>query len=100
MMLYTVVKANNKRIFNDNHKPPIEISLIEKYSQILLPVFIFMNEIQANHTNISHVVPSVLFLVYGALDRMVLDDKDQLTFRDSLIENHLSKFNYELSSKE
>ena len=97
-MLYTVVKANNKRIFNDEHKPPIEISLIKKYAQILLPVFIFMNDIQANHTNISHVVPSVLFMVYGALNRMQLDDEDQKIFRDSLIENYQSKFNYELNS--
>jgi hypothetical protein len=45
-------------------------------------------------------VTAVLFLVYGALDRMDLTDKVQKEFRDSLIENHLTKFDYELNSKE
>jgi hypothetical protein len=100
MMLFSVVKANNKGLFNNEHHPPIEINLIENYAQILLPVYVFMKEIQANHTNISHVVPAVLFLVYGALDRMDITDKVQKEFRDSLIENHLTKFDYELNSKE
>ena len=50
MMLDSVIESNNKGLFNDEHMPPFEIKLIEKYAQILLPVYIFMKNIQANHS--------------------------------------------------
>jgi len=56
--------------------------------------------LQSDKAHIGLVVPAVLSLIFDNLDRMVLTDEHQNTFRNDLIKYLKIKFNDELSSKE
>ena len=99
MMLFSYLKSYKRCIFNDYNKCPVSEEEIEKYIQILLPMYIFTNDIQSKTSNISCIIPSLLSIIYANLDRMVLADANQSEFRDNLIYFIKQKFEYEMNSK-
>lgn len=84
-MLFSILKAFRAGLFNAENPCPVEIKDIEIFVQILLPVYIMTNDIQSNKSNISIIVPAVLSLVYGNLDRMVFTEEKYEVFRRHLI---------------
>ena len=66
----------------------------------MLPLYAFSNDLQSDKAYIGLVVPAVLSLIFDNLDRIVLTDEHQNTFRNDLIKYLKIKFNDELSSKE
>ncbi len=46
--------------------------------------YIYTNDIQAIEANISQVAPSILSIIYGNLDRMVINDINQNDFKNNL----------------
>jgi len=99
-MLYSVYKAYKRNLFDEDTPLPVDIHQIESYMQILLPLYAFSNDLQSDKAHIGLVVPAVLSLIFDNLDRMVLTDEHQNTFRNDLIKYLKIKFNDELSSKE
>lgn len=97
-MLFTFYKSYTKGIFNENYVCPQSQDEILKYLQILLPFYVYTNDIQAVGANISQVVPSILSIIYANINRMVIKDKNQNEFRNNLIYFLKEKFNYELHS--
>jgi hypothetical protein len=97
-MLYSYLKAYRRKVFNNDYACPIDEKEIEEYLQILLPLYIFTNDIQSDDSNISIIVPSLLEVIYGNLGRMQLQDKNQDELRQYLIHFILKKFEYEMTS--
>jgi hypothetical protein len=89
-----------RNLFDEDTPLPVDIHQIESYMQILLPLYAFSNDLQSDKAHIGLVVPAVLSLIFDNLDRMVLTDEHQNTFRNDLIKYLKIKFNDELSSKE
>ncbi|RMZ94056.1 zinc finger BED domain-containing 1, partial [Brachionus plicatilis] len=85
-------------VFFGEHRCPVSQREIESYLQILLPIYVITNDIQLIFSNITSIVPYILTLVYGNLDRMVLNEYSQDQFRKSIIRNIITKFDYELNS--
>jgi hypothetical protein len=97
-MLFTYFKSYKKGVFSSSYQCPQTQEEIEKYLQLFLPLYIYTNDIRAVEANISQVVPSILLIIYGNLDRMVINDINQNYFKNNLIYFLKSKFDYELSS--
>ena len=99
MMLISYLKSYQKGVFNNEYKCAASENELEKYIQILLPMYIFTNDSQSEKATIASVVPSILSIIYANLDRMVLENVDQNLFRDNPIFFIKKKFEYELISK-
>jgi hypothetical protein len=99
MMLISYLKSYKRGIFTEKNVCAASEEEIEKYIQILLPMYIFTNDTQSNKSSIACVIPSILTIIYANLDRMVLEDKDQSLFRDNMIFFLKKKFEFELNSK-
>ena len=99
MMLISYLKSYQKGVFTNENKCAASENELEKYIQILLPMYIFTNDSQSEKATIASVVPSILSIIYANLDRMVLDNVDQNLFRNNLIFFIKKKFEYELTSK-
>ena len=99
MMLISYLKSYKRGIFHNEYKCVATEEEIEKYVQILLPMYMFTNDAQSNKASIACIVPSILSLIYSNLDRMILEDENQNLFRDNLIFFLKMKFEFELTSK-
>ena len=99
MMLVSYLKSYKRGLFNNANKCAATEEEIEKYVQILLPMYIFTNDAQSNKASIACIVPSILSIINANLDRMVLADENQNLFRDNLIFFIKKKFEFELTSK-
>ena len=100
MMLFTFLKSYQRNVFtNNNHQCPVELHQIEAYVIILLPLHMFTKEMQSFTANISQVLPAIITILYENLDRMILNDSLQDSFRNALIHFLKVKFDYELNSK-
>ena len=99
MMLFSYYKAYHRDVFTDEHECPVSRDEIGDYLQILLPLYIFTNDIQSNHANISIIIPSIATLIHVNLEEMILQDENQNKFRSDLIELAKIKFDFELNSK-
>lgn len=99
MMLYSYLKGFEENIFSEDFECPFTKDMIEQYFQILLPVYIFTNDIQSISSDISMIIPSILTLIHENLEKMCLTDENQIDFRNSLVSYLKSKFEYELSSQ-
>jgi hypothetical protein len=98
LMLLSFYKSYNRGVFNQNYVCCQTKEEIESYLQILLPVYMLTNKLQKEKANISHVVPSILIVVYGYIDRMILENKEHESFKNFLVTYLLEKFQYELNS--
>ncbi|CAF0840041.1 unnamed protein product [Brachionus calyciflorus] len=98
-MLFSILKANKAGLFGEENLCPVDVKDLEIYMQILKPVFVMSTDIQAKFSNISIIVPSVLMIVYGNLDRMICSEQYHDEFRKLLMKHIISKFDYELNSK-
>ena len=85
MMLFSYLKSYKKGLFNHENKCAVKEEEIEKYIQILLPMYIFTNDAQSNKASIACIIPSILSIIHANLDRIVLSDEDQNLFRNNLI---------------
>ena len=99
MMLLSCYKAYQRGVFTDEHPCPVTKDEIGDYLQILLPFYLFSNDLQSNHANISVVVPTLAALIEANLEQMVLEDPNQDKFRNDLIDFIKLKFDFELNSK-
>jgi hypothetical protein len=99
MMLISYLKSYKKGLFNHENKCAVKEEEIEKYIQILLPMYIFTNDAQSNKASIACIIPSILSIINANLDRMVLSDENQNLFRNNLIFFLKQKFEFELTSK-
>ena len=99
MMLISYLKSYKRGIFDELNKCVASEEEIEKYIQILLPMYIFTNDTQSSKSSIALVIPSILSIIYANLDRMVLEDENQSLFRDNLMFFLKKKFDFELNSK-
>jgi hypothetical protein len=50
---------------------PYSMEVIEKYIQILLPLFIILQNFQSKDSSICTVIPSLLITIHAALMRMI-----------------------------
>jgi hypothetical protein len=85
MMLISYLKSYQKGVLNNENKCAASENELEKYIQILLPMYIFTNDSQSEKATIASVVPCILSIINANLDRMVLDNVDQNLFRNNLI---------------
>jgi hypothetical protein len=74
------------------------MEVIEKYLQILLPLFIVSKNFQSKHSSICTVIPSLLMTIHATLWRMILVDDNQHRFRLALVKFMHVKFAHELKS--
>jgi hypothetical protein len=74
------------------------MEVIEKYLQILLPLFIISQNFQSKESSICTVIPSLLMTIHATLMRMILHDDEQNTFRLALVKYMHVKFKHELNS--
>jgi hypothetical protein len=95
LMLLSVKKAYDKGLF-ESFGCPVSLQDIEKYLQILKPVYILSQQYQYNHSSIADVIPSLKQLMNN-LSTMIVDEKAQ-PLCGYLITNILEKFNHELNS--
>ncbi|RMZ96368.1 zinc finger BED domain-containing 4-like, partial [Brachionus plicatilis] len=98
-MLFSILKASKAGLFGEENLCPADINDLEIYIQILKPVFIMTNDIQSKFANISIIVPSILMIVYGNLDRIICGEDKHEQFKKSLMRHIISKFEYELNSQ-
>ena len=94
-MLLSVKKAYDKGLF-ESFGCPVSLQDIEKYLQILKPVYILSQQYQYNHSSIADVIPSLKQLMNN-LSTMIVDENAQ-PLCGYLITNILEKFNHELNS--
>ena len=99
MMLVSFLNSFKRGLFNEKNPCVAVEDKIEKYIQILLPLYIFTNDIQSIKSTIGCIVPSILTISYANLDRMILDDENQNLLRNNLIHFIKQKFEFELTSK-
>jgi hypothetical protein len=85
MMLFSYLKSYKWGVFDSDNLCVVPEHEIEKYIQILLPMYIFTDDIQSKNSSIACIVPSIISIIYANLDRMVLNDSHQSEFRDNLI---------------
>lgn len=74
------------------------MEVIEKYMQILLPLFIVSKNFQSKNSSICNVIPSLLMTMHATLMRMILVDDNQHRFRLALVKYIKTKFAHELGS--
>ncbi len=94
-MLLSVKKAYDKGLFK-NIDCSVPLEDVEKYLQILKPVYILSQQYQYNHSSIADVIPSLKQLMNN-LSTMIVDDNAQ-PLCGYLVTNILEKFNHELNS--
>ena len=98
LMLYSFWKSYDKKVFSETYPCPVDLIQIEKYLQILLPIYILSKNFQAANSSICVVFSSLLTVINSNLDRMVISDPNQNMFRCTLIKYLKQKFEYELNS--
>ena len=99
LMLGSFLKAYSNGCFtNSTHRCRVSREVIEKYFQILLPVYQLNLHIQKTFSNISEIVPLLTALLYSKLERMELNGHTK-TFSLLLIKSIKKKFDYELKSE-
>ena len=68
-MLISYLKSYKRGIFTEKNVcaaySDIQILLIRKYIEILLPMYIFTNDTQSNKSSIACVIPSFLTIIYA-----------------------------------
>jgi hypothetical protein len=99
-MLLSFWTAFKKNVFSASNPLSVNISIekIEKYIDILLPIFIISKNFQSRNASVCCVFPSILTLVESNLPRMELEDEELSRFRNSLVRHIRLKFEYELTS--
>lgn len=95
LMLLSVKKAYDKGMFK-NIDCSVPLEDVEKYLQILKPVYILSQQFQYNHSSVADVIPSLKQLMNN-LSTMIVDDNAQ-PLCGYLITNILEKFHHELNS--
>jgi hypothetical protein len=98
MMLFSFWRSYKRGVFSDEYRCPVPMLEIEKYLQILLPLYILSKNFQAKNSSICVVFSSILTVINSNLDRMVIEEPNQNLFRCTLIKYLKEKFKYELSS--
>lgn len=99
LMLLCFWRSYKRNVFNETHTCPVDQEEIEKYIQILCPIFIWSKNLQLDFGNISQVIPSLLAVIHSNLSRLILTTPEQNQFRRLLIKYLCEKFNDELNSK-
>lgn len=97
-MFLSFWKSYDRGVFVGQYTCPYSMEVIEKYLQILLPLFIISQNFQSKDSSICTVIPSLLMTIHATLMRMILRDDDQNTFRLALVKYMLVKFKHELKS--
>lgn len=87
-----------RRVFSATYACAYSCREIEKYLQILAPLFILSKNFQRPDSSICTVVPSLLMAMHSSLLRMVLPDANQNRFRLALVKYLQVKFEPELTS--
>ena len=96
IMLASFINARNRGIIFDDS---IDFSVIEIYTQILLPIFRINLIFQCNESAIGIVVPILLNTIQDKLETLKINQgSDYDFFRKRLIENIKSKFSFEFDS--
>ena len=99
LMLAAFIRAFDKGAFDGEHKCPYTRETLEKYFQILLPIYQFNLHVQKTDSNISEVVPLLATLIESKLKRMDLTGTFK-AFAVLMIKAIEKKFNFELNSDE
>jgi hypothetical protein len=76
MMSISYLKSYKRGVYDCQKKSVASEEEIEKYIQILLPMYIFTNDTQSAKSSIACIIPSVLSIIHANLDRMVLKDEN------------------------
>jgi hypothetical protein len=96
LMLESFKRCFDKKVFDDEYKPPVSQNKIETYLQILLPAYKFSTILQWTKSSIGSVVPLLLILIDTWKKMSLVGAAKQ--FRDFLVRAFEHKFEYELAS--
>lgn len=97
LMLLSVKKAYDKKMFNADNPCSVSLETVEIYIQILQPAYILSLQLQLNHSTIADVIPSVKQLINTYIQMELPETKRELC--NYLVTALREKFYYELNSE-
>jgi hypothetical protein len=102
MMLVSIKKAYEKKIFDEDYQRPFSLETIENFIQVLQPAYRFSLFMQQTESPIGDVVPALLIMIQE-LDKLKINGEEVRgqfkSLRDLLVKSFKKKFNYEMNSQ-